>query len=91
LISALDEWVLRSTITQIRESARQGLKRKFFISLSKVTYRNTSFLETLVSDIKFYNIDASLLVFQINFSDIKTDPDRLKKFIAVIKKSVAAN
>jgi diguanylate cyclase (GGDEF)-like protein len=86
LISALDEWVLKNTITQIRAFSRQGLKRKFFISLSKVTYRDRSFLETLVSDINLYNIDASLLVFQINFSDVKTDPIGLKQFIAVIKK-----
>ncbi|OUR81727.1 GGDEF-domain containing protein [Cycloclasticus sp. 46_120_T64] len=85
LISCLDEWVLKSTIEQIREASRQGLKRKFFISLSSVTYRNTSFIESLISLLKFYNIDSSLLVFQINFSDIQTDPSPLKRFISVVK------
>jgi len=85
LISSLDEWVLKSTIEQIREATRQGLKRKFFISLSNVTYRNSSFIESLISLLKFYNIDSSLLVFQINFSDIQTDPSPLKRFIAVLK------
>ncbi|PHS72579.1 MAG: GGDEF-domain containing protein [Cycloclasticus sp.] len=85
LISALDEWVLKNTIEQIRETSRQGIKRKFFISLSSVTYRNAAFLETLVSNIKLFNIDASSIVFQINFSDVLTDPTVLKNFISLIK------
>jgi len=85
LICSLDEWVLKSTIEQIREASRQGLKRKFFISLSSVTYRDNNFIETLISLLKFYNIDASLLVFQINFSDIQTEPTFLKRFISVLK------
>jgi len=86
LISHLDEWVLRNTIKQIREASRQGLQRKFFISISNITYRNTSFMETLVNELKLYNIDASLLVFQISFSDVKIEPTVLKNFISVIKK-----
>ena len=85
LISLLDEWVLKSTIEQVREASRQGLKRRFFVSISSNTYRNASFLETLASDLKFYNIDASLLVFQVNYSDVKTEPALLKKFIAIVK------
>lgn len=86
LICQLDEWVLRNTIEQIREASRQGLKRKFFISISNITYRNASFMETLVNELKFYNIDASLLVFQISFSDVKIEPTILKNFITVVKK-----
>ena len=86
LISQLDEWVLKSTLEQIKEASRQGIKRKFFISISNITYRNTPFIETLVSELKFYNIDASLLVFQISFSDVKIEPTVLKNFITVIKK-----
>ena len=86
LISHLDEWVLKNTIKQIREASRQGLQRKFFISISNITYRNSSFIETLVSELKRYNIDASLLVFQISFSDVKIEPTILKNFISVIKK-----
>jgi diguanylate cyclase (GGDEF)-like protein len=85
LIGSLDEWVLKNTIEQIRESSRQGIKRKFFISISSITYRTTSFLETLVSEVKFYNIDTSLLVFQINFTDVKTEALALKKFIKIAK------
>ncbi|ORU93348.1 MAG: response regulator receiver protein [Cycloclasticus sp. symbiont of Bathymodiolus heckerae] len=86
LITLLDEWVLKSTIEQVREASRQGLKRRFFVSISNVTYRNASFMEALVSGLKFYNIDASLIVFQINYSDVKTDPTVLKNFISVVKK-----
>jgi len=86
LISHLDEWVLKNTIEQIREASRQGLKRKFFISISSTTYRNTSFMETLVNELKLNNIDASLLVFQISFSDVKIEPTILKNFIAIVKK-----
>ena len=86
LISQLDEWVLSNTIKQIREASRQGLQRRFFISVSNITYRHTTFIETLVNELKFYNIDASLLVFQISFSDIKIEPALLKNFIGVIKK-----
>ncbi|MBV1875849.1 MAG: EAL domain-containing protein [Cycloclasticus sp.] len=86
LISHLDEWVLKNTIEQIREASRQGLKRKFFISISSTTYRNTSFMETLVNELKLNNIDASLLVFQISFSDVKIEPTVLKNFIAIVKK-----
>jgi len=85
LISQLDEWVLKNTIEQIRESSRQGVKRKFFISLSSITYQNPEFIETLVKEIELNNIDPSLLVFQINFSDISTEPDSVKKFISIIK------
>ena len=85
IIISLDEWVLKSTIEQIREASRQGLKRKFFISLSSVTYRDNHFIDTLISLLKSYNIDASLLVFQINFSDIQTELTSLKRFISVIK------
>ncbi|MAV31112.1 MAG: GGDEF-domain containing protein [Cycloclasticus sp.] len=86
LISQLDEWVLSNTIKQIREASRQGLQRRFFISVSNITYRHTTFIETLVNELKFYNIDASLLVFQISFSDVKIEPALLKNFIGVIKK-----
>ena len=65
---------------------RQGVKRKFFITLSNVTYRNEPFIENLVKEIKQANINASLLVFQINFTDVKTDPTVLKNFVNVIKK-----
>jgi len=85
LIRHLDEWVLKNTIEQIREASRQGLKRKFFISLSSVTYRDNDFIDSLISLLKFYNIDASLIVFQINFSDIQTEPTLLKRFISVLK------
>ena len=33
-----------------------------------------------------HNIDASLLVFQISFSDVKTEPTILKNFINLVKK-----
>lgn len=86
LISNLDEWVLKNTLGQMEEAARQGVKRKFFITLSNVTYRNEAFIETLVKEIRLTDIDASLLVFQINFTDVKTDPAVLKRFITVVKK-----
>jgi EAL domain-containing protein (putative c-di-GMP-specific phosphodiesterase class I) len=38
-----------------------------------------------MADVKFYGIDPSLLVFQINFSDLKDDPATLKKFISIAK------
>ena len=85
LISQLDEWVLRNTIQQIRQASRQGVKRKFFINLSINTYKHDQFIETLMADVKFYGIDPSLLVFQINFSDLKDDPAILKKFICIAK------
>lgn len=85
LISNLDEWVLKNTIMQIREASRQGLRRKFFISLSSVTYQDNTFIESLISLLKFYNIDPSLLVFQVNFSDLQTNPTALKRFITVLK------
>tara|TARA_R110002074_G_scaffold228259_2_gene399989 strand:+ start:196889 stop:198970 length:2082 start_codon:yes stop_codon:yes gene_type:complete len=86
LISNLDEWVLKNTISQMKEAARHGVKRKFFITLSNVTYRNEAFIETLVKEVRLANIDASLLVFQINFTDVKIDPTVLKNFITVVKK-----
>ncbi|PCH83369.1 MAG: GGDEF-domain containing protein [Piscirickettsiaceae bacterium] len=85
LISQLDEWVLRSTIQQIKHASRLGIKRKFFITLSINTYRHSQFIETLMADVKFYGIDPTLLVFQINFSDIHDDPKTLMKFITIIK------
>ena len=85
LISQLDEWVLRNTIQQIRQASRQGVKRKFFINLSINTYKHDQFIETLMADVKFYGIDPSLLVFQINFYDLKDDPAILKKFICIAK------
>ena len=86
LISYLDEWVIKNSIKQIKEAMRQGVKRKFFITLSNVTYRNEVFIENLVKEIKQANIDARLLVFQINFTDVKSDPTVLKNFVNVIKK-----
>ncbi|MBQ0725188.1 MAG: EAL domain-containing protein, partial [Cycloclasticus sp.] len=86
LISYLDEWVIKNSIKQIKQAMRQGLKRKFFITLSNVTYRNEVFIENLVKEIKQANINASLLVFQINFTDVKTDPTVLKNFVNVMKK-----
>ncbi|PCI18049.1 MAG: GGDEF-domain containing protein [Piscirickettsiaceae bacterium] len=86
LISQLDEWVLRHTIQQIRQASRQGIKRKFFITLSINTYRHYEFIETLMADMKFYGIDPKLLVFQINFADLQADPHTLKNFITIIKK-----
>ncbi|MEH6504224.1 MAG: GGDEF and EAL domain-containing protein [Cycloclasticus sp.] len=86
LISNLDEWVLKNTLGQMKEAARQGVKRKFFITLSNVTYRNEAFMETLVKEIRLTNVDASLLVFQINFTDVKIDPTVLKNFITFVKK-----
>ena len=85
-ISQLDEWVLKNTIQQIKSASQQGLKRKFFISISSTTYRHNSFVETLMSELRLNNIDSSLLVFQINFSNVKTEPNILKKFTSVIKK-----
>jgi len=85
-ISQLDEWVLKNTIQQIRDASQQGLKRKFFISISSTSYRHDSFVETLISELRLYNIDSSLLVFQISFSDVKTEPTILKKFTGVVKK-----
>jgi diguanylate cyclase (GGDEF)-like protein len=85
-INQLDEWVLKNTVKQIREASRQGIKRRFFISISNATYRNDSFMETLVSELTLHNIDASLLVFQISFSDVKTEPTILKNFINLVKK-----
>ncbi len=85
LIRRLDEWVLRKTIEQIKEASRCGLKRKFFVSLSSITYQDNSFIETLISLLKFYNINSSLLVFQINFSDIQIESTSLKTFISMLK------
>lgn len=85
LISSLDEWVVKNTIQQIREATRQGIRRKFFITLSPSTYRTNQFLETLQSDLKFYNVDPNLLVFQVKFSDLKTNNSALKNFIQVVK------
>lgn len=85
LISQLDEWVLRSTIQQIKHASRLGIKRKFFITLSINTYRHAQFIETLMADVKFYGIDPTLLVFQINFTDMHDDPKALMKFITIVK------
>lgn len=85
-ISQLDEWVLKNTIQQIKSATQQGLKRRFFICLSNTTYRHDSFMETLMNELRLNDIDSSLLVFQINFSDVKTEPIIVKKFTSVIKK-----
>jgi len=85
LIDQLDLWVLINTIKQIKEASQQGIKRRFFINLSHLTYRNEAFIESLVKEIAAYNINPSLLVFQMNYSAVKTDPIRLKNFISIVK------
>ena len=85
LIDQLDLWVLINTIKQIKEASQRGIKRRFFINLSHLTYHNDTFIESLVKEIAAYNIDPSLLVFQLNYSAVKTDPIRLKNFTSVLK------
>lgn len=85
LIGQLDLWVLSNTIKHIKEACQQGIKRRFFINLSHLTYRDNTFIESLVKEIATYNIDPTLLVFQLNYSAVKTDPIRLKNFISIVK------
>lgn len=85
LIRELDKWVLTNIIQQIRQAERQGINRRFFLSLSQATYMDDSFIRTLITNTKFYNIDTSMIVFQVNLSEIFTNATALKKFISLVK------
>jgi len=90
LISQLDEWILKNTIQQIKKASLHHIKRKFFLSLSIHTYKDANFIETLISEIKLHEINPSLLVFQINYADVQSNPAALKNFISFIKEQCGA-
>jgi EAL domain-containing protein (putative c-di-GMP-specific phosphodiesterase class I) len=74
LISYLDEWVIKNSIKQIKEAMRQGVKRKFFITLSNVTYRNEVFIENLVTKGRvtyvFHRCQQKWEITQLNVSNL---------------------
>lgn len=85
LIRELDKWVLTNIIQQIRQAERQGINRRFFLNLSQAAYMDDSFIRTLITNTKFYDIDTSMIVFQVNLSETLTNSAALKKFISLIK------
>jgi len=85
LIVDLDKWVLSNTIQQIKNAEQQGIKRRFFLTLSTTSYQDENFIQSLVSKTKFYDIDTSLLVFQIDMNEAIIHPLELKDFISQLK------
>jgi diguanylate cyclase (GGDEF)-like protein len=65
LINEINSWVVDECCRTIAEAKRAGFKLNFSVNLSSHQFRNPNLVKDILKTLKFYDLDASSLSFEI--------------------------
>ncbi len=86
LMSKIDRWVIKHSITELANQRSQGHKTKFFIHISESGIQDETMLLWICDCLRELNAKGAWIIFQMHEADIRSHTQNAKKLIEGLKK-----